>query len=102
LTLDGIDDADGDGRRRQSQRLVLRLMDLINRVGFRIVAVEVSLCSLGVDGRRNPKRESTAISRRDACRNLIHEELVVPAERNVEYKLLDLHRHRAAIVQFGQ
>src|SRR5271166_4473751 len=84
LTLDGISDACGDWRRRQGERLVLRLIDVINRVGLGIVAMEVSLRSLGVDWRRDTECERATLARRNAWRNLVHEELVVPAGRKVE------------------
>ena len=52
---------------------IFRLIDLINRVGLRIIAVEVGLADLSVDWGRDAERQSTSITRRESCRHLVHE-----------------------------
>ena len=86
-------------RRRQRQRQIFRIVNLVDRVDVRIVAMEVRLRRLRIDRRRHAKRQCTSVARSDALRQLVHEELRLPAIRHIDRELLDQHRRGAAVMQ---
>src|ERR1035441_7662429 len=90
------------GRRRQGESHILRVVNLVDGIRLGMVAVKVSLGRLRVRRWCYPEGERTAVAGRDTLRHAIHEQFSFPARRNVERKLLQVQRKRAAVVQLCQ
>ena len=56
----------------------------VDGIGLGIVAVEVSLGELRIRRRRYAEGERTTVAGRDSLRHVVHEQLGLPARRNVE------------------
>src|ERR1017187_6158362 len=64
--------------------------------------MKVRLPALRVNWRRNQTYHRASFPRRNSLRDLVHEQVVLPAARNIQYKLLQIHGQCAAVMELGQ
>ena len=75
------------------------IVDVIDGVGLGIVAMEVRLGQLRIRRRGDPEGQRATVAGSKPLGYAVHEQLGLPALRDIERELLQVYRQRAAVMQ---